>query len=864
MSKFLEASPLTALTNAIIGFVTRAFAGGLTTVPALVAWPGYALATIVIMMVSGMTSPISTTGFDSSNALGIIIAALVVLSLLLGSASLLRRWTTSHWGIETGALGGVFRLIGEANVGLRRTLIFTAGTVLGAAIISALAPNFRSFTAGVVYIAVLVIAAMLAIIITLAGRPHRGTAGVPMSVEDPLFTSLSAIFGQRNNDWIPGRVEVYENSQITVTPPSASGTWLANLTANVALHLSDWEIREASAAQVVLVPLSAATRENRELVASSAGLVTSVFPVPASIGTGKTMALKNTYDDLTDRHELERSIQQREGSDFTVSGFPLGHWTGSDGVRQGRVEVGGKKAQPSFFDAQEWTIVPTAKADALEAIAAREGRTLVEYVPAAGRAVVARLDPWTAKVRHRFAQELKIHDSEIHIRLDWTVDESSGGGRLDSVNILGCSKPLSDELVAKLMALVPEVSSGWTSTVDTLHGTATMTFGVARSLPSSASLFKVAESGNRNDPFTLPIGLSPAGDVINVNLRNGPHCLFVGPTGSGKSTLLKQYIGSALLRGFDVRFVDSAKGGVDFDDLEPYFSASAYSVRDAAKVISTTYVEVLRRKKLLKTHGVGFWFDLPDDVKRANRVVPIALVMDEYGDALKSKKPSAPRGTPLYAAQEDEESLKGTIRALSEKLATQARFVGIHLVVGIQTPSAEILGGEFRGNLTTTMQLMKPGTLPRPEHVRMVFSGGQADDVETVLTRYDDKATKGIGAIAVDGIGVEAIRVGFTGDSIPDYLDERGYKPVQKVGLLAVDDALQYIVDEGGDDEQATVSVAEMMAGLGGATKATAGPKRVVLPAPDQSVFNLWDAERAAESAPPAPLRPPGAPGALK
>lgn len=839
MSRFLEASPLTALTNALFGFATRAFAGGLTTVPALIAWPGYALATIVVMMVSGMVSPISTTGFDSSNALGIIIASIVVLSLLLGSASLLRRWTTSHWGIEAGALGGVFSLIGETSRGLRRTLIFAAGTVLVSAIISGLAPNFRSFTAGVVYIAVIVIAAMLAIIITLAGRPHRGTAGVPMSVEDPLFIALSAVFGQRDNGWVAGRVEVYEGSQILISPPSASGTWLANLTANVALHLPSWEVREASAARVVLVPLSAETRENRELVASSAGLVTSVFPVPASIGTGKTMALKDTYDDLTQRGDLERSIQQREGSDFTVSGFPLGRWMGSDGVRQGRVEVGLREAQPRFFDAQEWTVVPTAKSDALEAIAAREGRTLVEFVPAAGRAVVARLDPWTALIRQSFARAIKVPEHEVSVRLEWAVDAEDGSGRIDSLALSCSSKPLSDDLLAALLELVPGPSRGWKTSVEALTGEAVMTYGKPPHLRELVPAREVLL--NAIDPtawYEIPFGMDPNGATVSLNLKAGPHSVVVGGTGAGKTVAVRAMLASAISRGFDVLAVDPIKKTAGLQPFGPFsrgmFKKDDDGFVEAAAALTAVYAEVRRRVNLIDAVDGENWLDIPE----ATRPKPLLVFIDEYASLgaaetkpLDSKSDAFKEWAVLTTAKE-------TIKSMVGKMAREARSAGVHLVIGLQRADTTFIPGSVRENLGTVIHMIPPASPPSADSLKMLFNDQTAAAVEQM--HLFESGAPGLALAVVDGGKVGAFRTAF--------LDKTEIEPY----LVSIGAPLRTsILDE---PEEASAPL----------------KPRVVLPKPDQSVFNIWDAEHAAEATPPAPatspapLRPPGAPGALK
>jgi hypothetical protein len=120
---------------------------------------------------------------------------------------------------------------------------------------------------------------------------------------------------------------------------------------------------------------------------------------------------------------------------------------------------------------------------------------------------------------------------------------------------------------------------------------------------------------------------------------------------------------------------------------------------------------VYDRRKALLNAGVDHWLkDLP-----AVGGYPVLMVIDELTELLTA-----------HAYGEDQKSAKARldrIRVALSSIARLGRFVGVHLLVGLQRPDASILGGgELRDNLTARLAL---GTMSA-DGLRMVFGAAAA------------------------------------------------------------------------------------------------------------------------------------------
>src|SRR5690606_10988487 len=100
--------------------------------------------------------------------------------------------------------------------------------------------------------------------------------------------------------------------------------------------------------------------------------------------------------------------------------------------------------------------------------------------------------------------------------------------------------------------------------------------------------------------------------------------------GSGKTIALRQIAVSALSRGHDVVLIDQIKGAVDFIRIQHWFKGVAVTFDGASDAMVKVYEEVVRRKQVLIREGEGFWEDLSPDVREAEGIRPLTVMIDEF------------------------------------------------------------------------------------------------------------------------------------------------------------------------------------------------------------------------------------------
>jgi len=196
-------------------------------------------------------------------------------------------------------------------------------------------------------------------------------------------------------------------------------------------------------------------------------------------------------------------------------------------------------------------------------------------------------------------------------------------------------------------------------------------------------------------PFVLPviIGVNEEGPKV-FDLYSAPHILVAGQTGSGKTSVMKSMIESLLcfyrrappllrLLVLDSKGIDFARYG----KLDPLVTYTA-EVEEIAKQLQDLVNEMERRYELLAIMA-------SDDVEIVTNMVEynqvqisrgsfsetepyIVVVIDEIAD--------------LFQARPD-------IEKLILGLAQKARAAGIHLILGTQRPSVDVISGPIRANL---------------------------------------------------------------------------------------------------------------------------------------------------------------------
>ena len=176
---------------------------------------------------------------------------------------------------------------------------------------------------------------------------------------------------------------------------------------------------------------------------------------------------------------------------------------------------------------------------------------------------------------------------------------------------------------------------------------------------------------------------------VYIDVQNDPGILVAGATGSGKSIETKVILAQAILRDYFAIIAD-----YKYVEYSSVWAASAHIVHDDDNLLWTMehLLERLHdRRDRFAAEGCRNIDDYnalhPD--KKLHRII---LCIDEASIAL----------TTRVANKETKEKRSRIVDILSE-IACTGRFVGICFLIALQRPSAEVLAGELRSNISTKL-----------------------------------------------------------------------------------------------------------------------------------------------------------------
>lgn len=180
-------------------------------------------------------------------------------------------------------------------------------------------------------------------------------------------------------------------------------------------------------------------------------------------------------------------------------------------------------------------------------------------------------------------------------------------------------------------------------------------------------------------PFGTPVGVTDAGDVLELSLMDGPHGLIAGTTGSGKSEFLQSFLAGLAATHSPERitfFLVDFKGGATFTELArlPHVVGMVTNLAGALaeRAVTSLKAELTRRQTVLAAARVKEFPDYRADPAAGRPPLPrLLLVIDEFA---------------MLAAE-----LPDVMDRFVD-IATVGRSLGVHMLLATQSPSGVVSG----------------------------------------------------------------------------------------------------------------------------------------------------------------------------
>jgi len=252
-------------------------------------------------------------------------------------------------------------------------------------------------------------------------------------------------------------------------------------------------------------------------------------------------------------------------------------------------------------------------------------------------------------------------------------------------------KPAAGVKVSRIEALADDLALALAARTLRIEAPIPGKSAVGIEIPNMAiglvSLRDVAESPDFKGAasrLTVALGKDVAGQPIVTDLAKLPHLLIAGQTGSGKSVSIGSILCSLLLQATpdDVRILIGDLKRVDF----PAFNGIPHLVvpvmNEPQQILNALYwttSEMDRRYRLFARKSARNIAAYNEKHTGVDRVPYVVFVIDELADLM------------LQAPIQVEKQIT--------RIAQLARATGIHLVLGTQRPSVDVITGLIKANI---------------------------------------------------------------------------------------------------------------------------------------------------------------------
>lgn len=189
-----------------------------------------------------------------------------------------------------------------------------------------------------------------------------------------------------------------------------------------------------------------------------------------------------------------------------------------------------------------------------------------------------------------------------------------------------------------------------------------------------------------NSKFDLPvtIGVDTIGSPIFADIAKMPHLLIGGATGMGKSVCINSFIASILYKAspdkVKLLLIDPKQVEfTDFKDVPHLIMPIVYGAKESAAALLWVIKEMERRYDLLSGHNARNIETYNEKVDKASKLPRIVVIIDEFADLMLQ--------------------VREPVETYITRIAQKSRAVGIHLIIGTQRPSVNVITGIIKANI---------------------------------------------------------------------------------------------------------------------------------------------------------------------
>ena len=188
-------------------------------------------------------------------------------------------------------------------------------------------------------------------------------------------------------------------------------------------------------------------------------------------------------------------------------------------------------------------------------------------------------------------------------------------------------------------------------------------------------------------PLTVALGQDVAGKNVYFDIKKMPHMIIAGTTGSGKSVCINCIVCSLLYKNppdkVKLIMIDPKKVEFSIYQHIPHLYCPIISdPRKAAGALASAVAEMERRYTIIEDVGVreiDAYNKMTANDPDREYLPKLIIVIDELADLMMMAK--------------------NDVEQFITRIAQKARAVGIHLIIGTQRPSVDVITGLIKANV---------------------------------------------------------------------------------------------------------------------------------------------------------------------